>query len=309
MKKPFMGFVFVFFTAIFWSSVGGAVEKTLVIGRVSDNPDKTYRELKPMVDYVVSHLHDLGITKSSIVIAKNANEMIKLLKEGKIDWVQKGVFQAILYEQQAGMEIMLRSWREGVPNYYTIIFTRNDSGIDSLRNLQGKKIAFQDAGSTSSFFTPVAALRKAGLELEALSSPKEKTPTNKVGYVFAGDEISITTWVHRGLTDAGAYHNQDWDNPTHNPEPMKKDLKIIYRSEKLPRMIELFRKDLDSAVKERIKEVLLKAHEDPAAKEALLHYGPKTAKFDEFKGSAQAELETGMQFFKYIGHDVTFKTK
>jgi phosphonate transport system substrate-binding protein len=304
MSRSFIGAIFIFVTALFWSSVARTEGKTLVIGRVSDDPRRTYGELKPMVDYVVSYLHDLGITNSEVVIAKHAKEMVKILKDGKVDWVQKGVFQAIRYEQEAGMEIMLRSWREGAPDYYTVIFTRNDSGINDLNNLKGKKIAFQDAGSTSSFFTPAAVLIREGLELEELSSPRDKTPANKIGYAFAGDEISITTWVHRHITDAGAYHNQDWENPTHNPEAMKKDLKIIYRSEKLPRMIELIRKDLDPAVKARIKEVLLKAQEDPAAKEALIHYGPKTAKFDEFKGSAEAELETGRHLVKYIEHRV-----
>src|SRR5215831_17086417 len=181
--------------------------KTLVIGRVSDNPNRTYKELKPIASYVVSQLHDFGFTNTSVLIAKNAKEMIKFLKEGKIDWVQKGVFQALMYEQQAGMEIMLRSWREGVPDYYTVIFTRTDSGIGSIMNLKGKKIAFQDAGSTSSFFTPAAILLKAGLDLVELESPRQKVPLNKLGYAFAGDEISITTWVHRGIMDAGAYHN------------------------------------------------------------------------------------------------------
>jgi len=287
-----------------WSSLARADEKTLVIGRVSDDPNKTYRQLKPMVDYVVSHLHDLGFTNSSVIIAKNPAEMISLLKQGKIDWVQKGVFQALMYEQQAGMQIMLRSWREGVPDYYSLIFTRTDSGINSIMNLKGKKIAFQDAGSTSSFFTPAAMLMKAGLDLVELESPRQKVPPDKLGYAFAGDEISITTWVHRGMTDSGAYHNQDWDNPTHNPESMKKDLKIIYQSEKLPRMLELIRKDLDPAVKQRIKDILLKANEDPAAKDALFHYGPQTAKFDELTGSAKAELEEGTRLFKYIGNHV-----
>jgi phosphonate transport system substrate-binding protein len=291
-------------TSLFGPTTPGAEGKTLVIGRVSDNPSKTYKELKPIVSYVVSQLHDFGFTNASVLIAKNPKEMIKFLKEGKIDWVQKGVFQALMYEQQAGMEIMLRSWREGAPDYYTVVFTRNDSGIESLNSMKGKKIAFQDAGSTSAFFTPAAALRKAGLELVELSSPKEKTPLNKVGYAFAGNEISIATWVHRGMTDAGAFHNQDWENPAHNPEAMKKDFKIIYQSEKLPRMVELVRKDLDPNVKQRIKEILLKAADDPTAKEALVAYGPKTAKFDEFKGTAKTELDTGTQLFKYVGHYV-----
>ena len=288
-----------------WSSLARADGKTLVIGRVSDDPNKTYAQLKPMVDYVVSNLHDLGFTNSSVVIAKNPKEMVSLLKQRKIDWVQKGVFQALMYEQQAGMQIMLRSWREGVPDYYSVIFTRTDSGIGSIMNLKGKKIAFQDAGSTSSFFTPAAILLKAGLDLVELESPRQKVPLNKLGYAFAGDEISITTWVHRGIMDAGAYHNQDWDNPTHNPESMRKDLKIIYKSEKLPRMLELIRKDLDPVVKQRIKEILLRAHEDPAAKDALLHYGPKTAKFDELTGDAKAELAEGTQLFKYVENRVS----
>ena len=31
--------------------------ETLVIGRVSNEPEKTYRQLKPILDYVVSKLH------------------------------------------------------------------------------------------------------------------------------------------------------------------------------------------------------------------------------------------------------------
>src|SRR5215470_18118922 len=205
MKKGSIVLIFTLVLAL-WSSIAVADGNTLTIGRVSDNPTKTYAELKPMVNYVVSHLHDLGITNSSVLIAKNAKEMISLLKQGKIDWVQKGVFQALLYEEQGGMEIMLRSWREGVPDYYSVIFTRNDSGVNTLRDLKGKKIAFQDSGSTSAFFTPAAALRKAGLELVELPTAGAKAPANDVGYAFAGDEISITTWVHRGLTAAGAYH-------------------------------------------------------------------------------------------------------
>src|SRR5262245_66053946 len=94
-----------------WSSLARADGKTLVIGRVSDDPNKTYAQLKPMVDYVVSNLHDLGFTNSSVVIAKNPKEMVSLLKQRKIDWVQKGVFQALMYEQQAGMQVMLKIGR------------------------------------------------------------------------------------------------------------------------------------------------------------------------------------------------------
>jgi len=274
--------------------------ETLVIGRVSAEPEKTYRQLKPILEYVVSKLHDVGITDGSVVVAKDQSEMISYLKQGKVDWLQKGVFDALVFSKQAGVEISLRSWREGVPSYYAVIFSRKDNGIKSLKNLVGKKIAFQDRDSTSAFFVPSAILRKAGFELVELASPTERTPAGKIGYVFAGKELTITTWVHRKLADAGAYHNQNWSKPTDNPEAMKKDLEIIYEGKPMPRMIEMLRVNLDPKIKAKIKEVLLHAHEDPAAQEALRAYGPETAKFDEFKGKTKEELEEAMSLEKYM---------
>jgi phosphonate transport system substrate-binding protein len=273
----------------------------LVIGRVSSDPNHTYSQMKPIVDYVAHQLQDIGITEGAVLVAKNHDEMIGYLRTGKVDWVQKGVFEALMYNKKAGAEIMLRSWREGVPNYHTVIFSRTNSGISSLKDLVGKKMAFQDRGSTSAFFVPSAILKRAGFELVELSSPKEAPPFGKVGYVFAGKELSITTWVHRGLADAGAYHNQNWDKPSDNPEPMKKDLKIIYAGKPMPRMIELLRKDLDPRIKARIKAILLRAHEDSAAWEALQAYGPRTAKFDEFVGQAKRELNEATDLLQYFG--------
>lgn len=274
--------------------------ETLVIGRVSNEPEKTYRQLKPILDYVVSKLHDVGVTDGSIVVAKDQNEMISYLKQGKVDWLQKGVFDALVFSKQAGVEIALRSWREGVPSYYAVMFSRKDSGIKSLKNLLGRKIAFQDRDSTLAFFVPSAILRKSGFELVELGSPNEKTPVGKIGYVFAGKELTITTWVHRGLADAGAYHNQNWSKPTDNPESMKKDLEVIYQGKPMPRMIEMLRGNLNPKIKARIKEVLLRAHEDSAAQEALKAYGPETARFDEFKGKTKEELEEAMSLARYM---------
>ncbi len=256
----FLALTLVAFVAL----LAGAFAGTLTIGRVSNEPEKTHRQLKPILNYVVSKLHDVGISDGSILIAKDQDEMVRYLKQGKVDWVQKGVFEALVYSREAGVDIALRSWREGVPTYYSVIFVRKDSGMRSLKDLVGKKIAFQDRGSTSAFFVPSAILRKAGFKLVELSSPRDKVPAGKIGYVFAGKELlTITTWVHRNLADAGAYHNQNWSKPSDNPEGMKKDLKIIYQGKPMPRMIEMLRKDLDPKIKSMIMDVLLHAHEDP----------------------------------------------
>ncbi len=288
------------FVVAFLTLIGNADARTLVLGRVSSDPLKVYKQLKPMVDYVAGRMGDLGITGGNVLVAKDHKEMLQHLKENKIDWAQKGVFEAVSYSRDAGAELALRSWREGVPNYYTVIFSRKDGPVDSLADLVGRKLAFEDPGSTSAYFVPSAILKRSGYRLLELASPREKTPAGTIGYAFAGDELSITAWVHRGLADAGAYHNQNWDKPSDNPEAMKKDLKIIYRGKPMPRMIEVLRGNLDANIKLRIKEILLRAHDDPAAKEALQSYGPRTAKFDEFLGEAKKELDEAIELERYF---------
>ena len=146
-----------------WLSViANASAETLVIGRVSGEPEKTYRQLKPIVEYVVSKLHDVGITNGSVLVAKDQTEMIRYLKEGKVDWIQKGVFDALVFSKEAGAEIALRSWREGVPSYYAVIFSRKDTNINSLKDLVGKKIAFQDRDSNVSILRSFRYIEKVG---------------------------------------------------------------------------------------------------------------------------------------------------
>jgi phosphonate transport system substrate-binding protein len=256
--------------------------------------------LKPMVDYVASRLRDSGITEGAVLVAKNHEEMFRYFREGKVDWVQRTVFEALLYTQEVGAEIVLRSWRDGKPNYHTVVFARKDTHINSLNELVGKKIAFEDPGSTSAFFVPAAILKRGNFQLVELSSPREQSPPGSIGYVFAGDELSITTMVHRGLVHAGAYHNQNWNDPTRNTDAMKTDLKIFYRGKPMPRMLELLRGTLDQELKAKIRAILLRAHEDPAAAKALYGYGPRTARFDELVGQAKKELDEAVDLYRYF---------
>ena len=265
------------------AKIKGDRNKTLIIGRVSERPKKHYKKLKSIVDFVANDMKDLGIIRGSVLIAKDNNEMIKYLKDGKVDWVTETPFSAIIFTEEAGAEIILRRWKRGVPDYNCVFITRKDSDIKYIGDIIGKKIAFEDPGSTTAYLVPFSVLKKEGLDLVELSFPRERPPLDKVGYTFAHGEQNISTWVHEGLTDVGAYSNLDWENPNDTPESLKNNLKIIYQTKPFPRSVELVRKDLDSKINTRLKEILLNAHDNPDAKEALKKYA-NTTKFDEFNG-------------------------
>ena len=278
-------------------------EETLVIGRVSDNPKKHYKRLKSIVDYAAGHMKDLGIRQGSVLMAKNNQELIQYLNEGKLDWFSESIFSAIYFADKGGAEIILRRWKRGVPDYYSVFFTRKSSGINSLADLKGKKIAYEDPGSASAYFMPVYALKKAGLDLVELSSPRIEPPVDQVGYIFAGGELNISTWVHKELADAGAFSNLDWEDDDDTLDAFKKDLKIIYKTGSFPRALELVRGDLNAKLKKRLKDLLRNAHNDSDAKEALKTYG-KTMKFDDIRGETKVGLINARNILKYIQKDL-----
>jgi len=264
-------------------------ERTLIIGKVSPNPKKHYLYLKPIADYVASHMHDLGIDKVKVLMAKNNRQMRNYLKRRKVDWVTETVFSAIEFADKGGAEMILLKHKKGVPVYHTVFFTRKDSGIQSLEDLKGKVIAFEDPGSSTGFFIPAAILLDAGLELVELESPRDRVSGDQVGYVFANAEINMSTWVHKELVDAGAYSNLDWDKEDHNPTSFREGMQIFHESGEYPRAIELVRKDLRAEVKKRMIAVLLKAHQDPEAGAALRAY-QKTTQFEEIDDTVKASI-------------------
>lgn len=264
--------------------------KTLVIGKVSSNPKKHYRYLQPIAEYAIERMGDLGYNKYRVVLAKNNEEMASYLKHGKVDWVTETPFSATILKNEAGAEFLLRKWKKQVADYHTVFFTRKDSGITSLSDLKGKVIAFQDEGSTSAYYIPAYLLLKNGNSLEKMPSHRDKPQAENVGYVLAGEEINMSTWVHKGIADAAAFSNLDWEKDDNNPAFFRKDFVIFHKSKSYPRAIEVVRKDLPVEVKGRLKVILLNIHNDPKAGGVLDAY-QKTRKFDTLSPEMLSVLE------------------
>jgi len=253
-------------------------DQVLVLGRISDNPQAHYEQLKPLLDYVVPRMRDVGITEGRILMARDAQQMGSYLRRGRVDWVTETAGTAMQLQQQAGAVPMLITERNGVDQYHSVFFARRDSSIGSLEDLRGHSIAFQNSASTSAYFVPATELLERGLPMEILLSPMDRPAPGSVGYLFARSELNISTWVHKRLVDAGVMSNLDWDNPRRMPPAYREDMKIIYQTGDYPRAVEMARGDLDARVRERLQQVLAAAATDPDAREPMLRFF-KTTRF------------------------------
>lgn len=241
----------------------------LVIGRTSDDPRSDVGRLQPLLDYVVPRMAGVGIRRGRVLMARDTQQMISYLRRGKVDWLTDTAGAAMAFEERAGARIMLTSYREGVDRYASVLVARRDRGIESIDDLRGRSIAFQNASSTSAYFLPASAILQHGLPLVILASPADRPGSDLVGFVFARTELNIATWVHKGLVDAGAMSDLDWENPRRVPPSFRNDLVVFHRTDAVPRALEMVAADVAPAVEQRLREVLLAAHSDPAAQPAL----------------------------------------
>ena len=244
-------------------------ERVLVLGRISDDPKAHYEQLKPLLDYVVPRMRDVGITEGRILMARDAQQMTSYLRRGRVDWVTETAGTGMQLQQRAGARPLLLTERGGVSRYHGVFFVRRDSGLERLSDLEGRTIAFQNTASTSAYFAPATALLDAGQRLEILLSPMDRPSADAVGYVFARSELNIAAWVHKRLVDAGVVSNLDWDDVRRMPPAFRRDFRVIHETQDFPRALEMVRGDMDPKIEARLREVLLEAAQDPAAREAL----------------------------------------
>ena len=253
-------------------AVASEDDSVLVLGRISDNPKAHYEQLKPLLDYVVPRLREVGITEGRILMARDAQQMNSYLRRGRVDWVTETTGNAMQLQQRAGARPLLLTERGGVGRYRSLFFARKDSGIDSLDDLKGHTVAFQRTSSTSAYLVPAMTLLEAGLRPEVLLSPQDRPPGNTVGYVFAGTELNLSAWVHKRVVDAGVVSNLDWNNPEAVPPAFRRDFHVFHETGEYPRAVEIVRSGLDPKVEARLREVLLHANEDPQGREAMRRF-------------------------------------
>ncbi|WP_164741597.1 phosphate/phosphite/phosphonate ABC transporter substrate-binding protein [Xanthomonas arboricola] len=261
----------------FAATATAAPSPVLVLGRISDDPATHYAQLKPLLDYVVPRMHEVGIRRGEILMAPDARQMSSYLRRGRVDWVSETTGAAMLLEQRGSAHPLVMTERGGLREFHTVFFVRRDSPIQSLKQLRGHTLALQNASSTSGYLLPMLELVRNGIACDVLLSPDDSQVPGSVGYLMVGSKLNISALVHQHLIDAGAFSNADWDDERHLPQVFKRDFRIVHRSAPVPRAVEMVRTGMDPAVERRLRVVLLQAAADPKAGPALKRFFGTTA--------------------------------
>jgi len=255
-----------------------AKAQTLTLGIVSESHRAQIEgHFQDFARYVAGKLSAAPDFEGKVMIAPSAFQIARLIEQKKVDFYMESPYPTYLINDMHGAaKLLLRRWKNGMAEYRSLIFTKNNGEVSRLEDLRGKVLAFEDPGSTSGYFLAKSFLLKKGFKFADKSRFDPYGSPTEVGYVFASSQEKIVDMVLAKQAAAGAFSDDDYAKLD---EKKKSAITILAQTERVPRHFLSVRKDFAPALVDRIEKILLSMHENERGRR-ILKNTDDTTKFE-----------------------------
>lgn len=229
-------------------------EKVIKMGFVPlKNSEKLVEDLKPISDYLSERL---GV-KVEVFTASNYIGVVEGLGSGSVDFGIIPPFSSLLAQKQSNAKPILTSkGKTGKPGYTAELYVRKDSGIKSLQDVKGKKVAFVDPSSSSGYIYPGAMLVNAGLNLD-----------KDISYQFSGGHDKSLQLLLNKDVDVIATFDGVEDRYAKDFPQAKTDIQKLATSDMIPGVMVTTSSKMDKELQEKLEKALRDIEKDPKMKE------------------------------------------
>ena len=258
MKKILLAlFSFIFLFSIVGCSTKTETkkeEKVIKMGFVPlKNSEKLVEDLKPISDYLSERL---GV-KVEAFTASNYIGVVEGLGSGSVDFGIIPPFSSLLAQKQSNAKPILTSkGKTGKPGYTAELYVRKDSGIKSLQDVKGKKVAFVDPSSSSGYIYPGAMLVNAGLNLD-----------KDISYQFSGGHDKSLQLLLNKDVDVIATFDGVEDRYAKDFPQAKTDIQKLATSDMIPGVMVTTSDKMDKELQKKLEQALRDIEKDPKMKE------------------------------------------
>lgn len=235
---------------------GEANPKALVFGFVpSVEADKIAKDAQPMADFLTK---ELGMPVTTFTSTEYSG-LIEAMGSGKVDIGSLTPLGYVLAKNQNYAEVILKTKRKGSLTYHGMFVARADSGIKSIEDAKGKRMAWVDPQSTSGYLFPAAYLKEKGHDPASFFAQT----------TFAGSHDGAVRAVYNGDVDVAAVY-EDARNKVEAEYPdVKTKVVKIGQTDEIPNDTISVRPTLDPALIAKIKAAFLKYANTPEGKQTL----------------------------------------
>ena len=262
---------------------------TLTFGDIDpDTPMYKISRMQPLADHLAMEL-GWDPARVTIRIARSVEEMATMIVDGQVDIYMDSLYPTLLVRELAETRLFLSLVVENQRSYHALVVGRATSDLNTLDQLVGRTIAAQEGFSTSGYLLPIAMLIERGYRLQRLNGPEPHPAPDAIGFFFSGDEENTVAMIRNGAVPAGTLSSEDYDDL---PRQVRDELRVLARTEEVPRKIASIRSDLDPALVGQVREILLAITEDD--RERMIEETPGRGWRWEFE-SIQPATEAGIE--------------
>lgn len=228
--------------------------------------------------------------KYEVSVPTSYTAVITAMGAGTIDVGWLSPLPYVIAHDRYGVGVVLRTVRDDSDKYWSFIIARNDTGINKLADLKGKKFAYGDPVSTSGAIYPKHLIRTSGFDPETFFS----------NVIYAGAHDRVVLAVYNKQVDAGAIYGGVKTDAREMvvgtiPDLMEKT-HVIAKSIEIPNDTVSIRKGLPPAIAKKVTDGLMKLSKSKDGQKAIFElYGidgfvpAKDKDYDSVRAVAKAE--------------------
>jgi phosphonate transport system substrate-binding protein len=241
MKKGLLLSILTIFLLILPSCREASDEQLRMVVIPTEDTLDQQNHLEPLISYLNTCIG----TEIELIVAGDYTAAIQAMKYDHADIAWVGPFAYTIARREADVEPVVGGIRTstGSASYNSIIITRVDSNIKTLRDLQGKTFAFVDPASTSGYLVPKAMLLQNNIDPDIFFS----------NVMYAGSHTATQLAVYNGTVDAAADSFPSFEIMSENGSINPEEMLILWKSDDIPPSPVIVQRKLGTTMIDKIK--------------------------------------------------------
>lgn len=231
----------------------------------------------------VSRISGLSFT---LRVGQSYNAVVEAMCNRSADIAFFGPVAYVQAHKRGCAQLLAVAVENGKSTYYAGIFARAGGPVSAIGDLKGKRVAFGDINSASSFVFPMAMIRDAKLDLvRDLASIR-----------LAGSHANSLAALVQGQVDAASLSFESYEKALNQGAVKSGDVKVIARSVPIPNPPLGMGTHLPPALKQKLKDTFAALATSPGVSPDMIrgYGGHKVEGYDVTFAESQFDVPAAM---------------
>lgn len=199
-------------------------------------------------------------------VGQSYSAVIEAISSNLVDIAWFGPVAYVQARERGAAQLLAVSVSNDNSVYYAGIFVAKDSPIKTLMDLKGRRVAFGDINSASSFTYQVAMMLEAGIK-----------PAQELGEIhLTGSHANSIMALAEGLVDAACLSFESYQKAANQGAINPQQFRVLAKSEPIPNPPIAMNTRLNENLKQQLREAFHTVHLTPEITPQMIRgYGGK----------------------------------